>query len=136
MTPEEYLIDLLNGISEIAFTVPVFHSPSRDPTRANDVWAIYAASGETFVDAIDGQALLEREFRVELHCKTYVRLVAVDNAMLSALLLAERVTLDESVFDDWSEGTQPTIRRANVEIPLETTPEGVYRRTRTLRVAK
>jgi len=131
--PETLIRRTLESVSLIAAVRPVaLTEPLPDGTVT---YAIYAATGEEVDIGAEGILIRGRELRIEIHDAKYEKVVAADREAIAALMASDRLTGIESLFDDWSEGRQPTIGTRRASVPLETAPEGVYRRIRTVTVS-
>lgn len=104
------------------------------PAIPETPYAIYAATGEEVEIGLGGMLIRSREFRVEIHHAEYDRVVAADRQAIHAFMSSGRLASSDGVFDDWSLGPQPRYDAQRARVPLENTPEGVYRRIRTLSI--
>jgi len=132
--PETLIRRTLESVSLIAAVIPVALTAPL-PVDGAVTYAIYAATGEEVDIGAEGILIRGREFRIEIHNPGYDRVVAADREAIAALMASDRLTGIDSVFDDWSEGRQPTFQTRRASVPLETAPEGVYRRIRTVTVS-
>lgn len=137
MRPEEVVTAAI--VAAGIMPIPVY---AKDETPLPEIYAIYAAVGETVDETMEGNIIRAREFRVELHSAVtttsgddgYNAMLPFDDELVRAFVSSRRFRAFTGMFDDWSEGRQATIDRAGASIPLERTPTEVYRRTRTVEI--
>ena len=136
MRPEEVVTAAIGAAGIRA--IPVYLS--EDENDVPEIYAIYAATGETVDETMEGNIIRAREFRVELHSARvsggdgYMNLLEPDDRLVRAFISSRQFRAFTGMFDDWSEGRQPTLTTERARIPLEMTPKGVYRRTRTVEI--